>query len=155
MRSNGATVPASLDKLYALAAGSPGRAITLQSHDASGMYKDFVLLLQSASGQPLPPSLEQLSSAKQKATWQNFRYMLDVLVHRICVPSAATGEIFEGERAALAALREQHSVDVWFGWSQAMRSLLGDTDTFHLDKKASLRMLLNPLRLIATQAQAA
>jgi DNA polymerase-3 subunit delta' len=155
LRSSGAKVPAAMAPLYMLAAGSPGRALQLKEHDASSVYKDFVLLLHAANGQPLPPSLTQLTSPKNKALWHNFRYLLDILAYRVCVPSAVREEIFDGEHAALIALREQASGEQWFRWARAMRNLLNDTDTFHLDKHTSLRMLLHPERFVASYGQAA
>ena len=155
MRHNGCVAPDVMNSFYALSAGSPGRALALQAHDASAVYRDFVLLLASESEQPLPPSLEQLASAKQKAVWDNFRYMLSALTHRITVPSAMMEEVFEGERKALEALREHHDVALWFSWSEAVRHLLVETETFHLDKRATLRMMLNPQRLITQRTQAA
>lgn len=137
--------------LYALAQGSVGMALSLHEHKAHTLYHETVKALKQPSGK-LPNAIEQCLNAKSPLAWQTMRYVLELLAHRVLVPTAIVQEIFEGEAKEFATIRSQHSQETWFMWQRAMVQLLQETTVFHLDKRATLRLVYDPARLLAFRA---
>jgi len=140
-----------IPRLYSLAAGSPGLAVTLHEHKGLALYRDLFNVLATASGK-LPASLEAAAMSKTAAVWQCFVHVFEVAAQRILIGKAGEYEVFVGEARAASACRSAHSFEIWSNWQRTAGQLVRDTNIYHLDKRHTLRLICDPVRLLSLKA---
>jgi DNA polymerase-3 subunit delta' len=136
--------------LFALADGSPGLAVTLAQHGGVESYGGWLAALQpDASAQTKQRWADAGAAIKSPEQWAMLLHGWQVAMHRTSLwphydPHRSITRAEAGQLEAIAtatpfALRQQ--------WLASARQLLTVTDTFHLDKRHTLRLMLDPGRL--------
>lgn len=136
--------------LYALSYGSPGLAVTLAQHKGLAHYAAWLATMQpNASNETKQSFATEMAAIKSPDGWNALIHAWEVAMQRLSLVSndETAQPIFRGEKEQLAAIATAVSFAARQRWIASARLLLAQTDTFHLDKKATLRLLLDPSRL--------
>ena len=133
--------------LYALSYGSPGYAITLAENHGVALYAAWLqAMLPQSSAQGLA-TLDKTLNGKNPKLWDGVLHGWRVLMHRLALMPALLPAIVPDEQAALIAIAQQVPPRQRLAWQQAGEALIAQTETFHLDKRQTIRLLLDPARL--------
>lgn len=136
--------------LYALSYGSPGLAVTLAQHKGLQHYAAWLAAMQpNASTDTKQSFASEAAAIKSPDSWSALIHAWEVVMHRLSLfPDYDRDHpIFRAEEGQLAAIAQAVPFPARQRWIASARLLLAQTDTFHLDKKATLRLLLDPARL--------
>lgn len=136
--------------LYALAHGSPGHAITLYAHEGSKWYEGWLnAMMPNASTEVRQRFADSTALVKAPATWATIMHGWRVAMARICMYPyhADAAPIFRREGEMIAAIAERLLPEQRHAWLAAGNQLITQTETFHLDKRQSIRLLISPEQL--------
>lgn len=137
--------------LYALADGSPGLAMTLVKHHALRQYEDLLRALSpDADAKTKAKFIDMAASIKSPEGWAMLLHGWNMAMHRLSLhPHAAgLGSIFRGEEGLIATIAQQQDMATRQAWMASSRLLLQVNDTYNLDKRTTLRLMLEPTRLV-------
>lgn len=137
--------------LYALSYGSPGLAITLHKHHALYHYEGWLSALSPhAEVKAKTKFIEMAAGIKSPEGWAMLLHAWDTLMHRLtlCAAGGTLGSMYRGEEAALSALVQSQSFAQAQAWMESARQVLRVTDTYNLDKRTTVRLMLDPARLV-------
>lgn len=136
--------------LHALAEGSPGLAITLAKHDGLAHYAGWLAALQpNAANGAQQEWADRAASIKSPEAWAMQLHAWRVAMQRIVLhPPPIAAPIVARETMLIAAIAEANPFPLRQAWLASAQQLLALTETFHLDKRATLRLMLDPARLI-------
>lgn len=136
--------------LYALSYGSPGMAITLTKHDTVPLYAGWLKALAPTTGDDVRYSFADKAAAiKSPEGWAMLLHTWTTLMHRLSIyPNHdRTHPIVPREDEQLQAIADNVPFAVRQRWLASARQLVGVTDTFNLDKRYTVRLMLDPERL--------
>lgn len=134
--------------LYALAYGSPGFAITLAAHEALAIYELWLsALLPQATAASKQMLADKAAAAKTPQAWELFLHGWQTLLYRASLYPSLAATVSGREEECLKAITTALSPQLRQRWVTAGRALLAATDTFNLDKRSTIRLLLDPQRL--------
>lgn len=136
--------------LYGLAYGSPGLAITLTKHQGLQWYERWLNAMRPGATDAVREEFAQAASAlKSPEAWQMLLHGWHVAMHRLSLFPAydVAHPIFSREREWLGEIADHVPRDARQRWLSAARQLIRSTDTYNLDKRYSLRFLLDAKRL--------
>ena len=134
--------------LYALSFGSPGYAITLASHKGLEWYEAWLRAMQPSAAEALKIQFaEKAAALKHRDAFDMILHCWRTALYRASVPNTEHFLIFHEEPVLLAAIRAQYPPAALDAWRSAASQLTSATETFHLEKKNTLRLLLDPTRL--------
>jgi len=136
--------------LYALAQGSPGLAITLHKHDGLAHYQGWLkALAPNASDSQRAKFTDSAAAIKSPEGWAMLLHAWDTLMHRISLypHQNADQPIFRGDAELVAAIATSSNFATRQSWMASARSLIHLTDTYNLDKRTTVRLMLDPARL--------
>lgn len=141
--------------LYALSYGSPGHAITLYQAGGLGLYEGWLAAMMP-DGAPATRQKFADSAAAQKSpeAWAALIHGWEVAMQRLTLYPhyAATQPIFRREAEMLAAIAAATPPTLRAQWAAQGRALIAQTETFHLDKRYTVRMLTDPAQLMLAAA---
>ena len=137
--------------LYALSYGSPGLAITLTKHRTVPLYGGWLKALQPTASEEAKESfIDEASAIKSPEGWNMLLHTWEVAMHRLSLfPHHDKNQIVPRESEQLQSIAEAVPFAARQRWLAAARNLIGVTDTFNLDKHYTIRLLLDPERVIA------
>lgn len=138
--------------LYALSYGSPGLAITLNWHGALEKYASLLAAMQPHAAQAdIQKFATAMATSKSPESWAMLLHAWETAMHRLSLyPNYDTSQaIVPREDALLGAIAAAVPFAVRQRWMASTRELIAMTDTFNLDKRASIRLMLDPARVIA------
>lgn len=137
--------------LYALSYGSPGLAITLTKHRTVPLYAGWLKALQpTASDEVKDHFISEAASVKSPEAWQMLLHTWMTVMHRLSVfPNEDPNPIATREHEQLQAIADAVPFGARQRWLASARHLVELTDTFNLDKKYTIRLMLDPDRLTA------
>lgn len=137
--------------LYALSYGSPGLAITLTKHRTVPLYAGWLKALQpTASDEAKNAFINEAASVKSPEAWAMLLHTWTTLMHRLSLfPHEDKHQIAIREHEQLQAIADAVPFDARQRWLASARQLVTVTDTFNLDKRYTIRLMLDPERLTA------
>lgn len=137
--------------LYALSYGSPGLAITLTKHRTVPLYAGWLKALQpTASDEAKNAFINEAASVKSPEAWAMLLHTWATLMHRLSLfPHEDKHQIVTREHEQLQAIADAVPFDASQRWLASARQLVTVTDTFNLDKRYTIRLMLDPERLTA------
>lgn len=137
--------------LYALSYGSPGLAITLTKHRTVPLYAGWLKALQpTASDEAKNAFINEAASVKSPEAWAMLLHTWTTLMHRLSLfPHEDKHPIATREHEQLQAIADAVPFDARQRWLASARQLVTVTDTFNLDKRYTIRLMLDPERLTA------
>jgi len=136
--------------LYALSYGAPGHAITLSEENALACYEGWLKAMQPGAS---PATRQQFadSAANRKSpdAWATLLHCWQVAMQRITVfgHDSTQTPIFRGEEEMLGAIAAATAPAIRRSWVEKGNLLIGQTETFNLDKRYSIRALIDPAQL--------
>jgi DNA polymerase-3 subunit delta' len=136
--------------LYGLSYGSPGLAITLEKHDGLGRYAAWLAALQpGAPAETVQGFITSAAAIKSPEGWAMLLHGFDTIMHRVSLYPLHDRDhpIVPREEALIAAIAEGTPFAVRQRWLADARNLVTLNDTYNLDKKYTIRLMLDPLRL--------
>ncbi len=134
--------------LYTLSYGSPGFAVTLDAHKALDMYDAWLAaLLPQASTESKSKLADKANLMKEAKVWDIFLHSWQVALHRLTIHPLIGPPISAREAEYLDAIASAVPPELRQRWLLAGRKLITATDTFNLEKRATVRLLLEPQRL--------
>jgi len=138
--------PSNYGALHALSNGSPGLAITLESHNGLKWYQQWLAALQpDASTITRQRFADSANAQKSPDAWRTLMHGWQVAISRVSLwPHKAGATIFHGEEELIAAIAEPLDRKLREEWAGKARNLIAATDIFNLDKRQSIAMLLQP-----------
>ena len=136
--------------LYALAQGSPGHAITLYEDEGLKWYEGWLAaMMPDASAETRQKFADSVAQVKAPATWAVIMHGWRLAMQRISLHPHGDDDapIFRREAQMLAAIAERLNPEARAAWLEAGNTLIAQTETFHLDKRQSIRLLMSPEQL--------
>jgi DNA polymerase III subunit delta' len=136
--------------LYALAQGSPGHAITLYEHEGLKWYEGWLnAMMPDASSETRQKFADSAALVKAPASWAAIMHGWRLAMQRLSLYPHGDREapIFRREGELLASIAGSFAPDMRAKWLEAGNTLIAQTETFHLDKRQSIRLLLSPVQL--------
>lgn len=136
--------------LYALAHGSPGHAITLHQHEGLKWAQGWLAaMMPDASAETRQKFADSAAAVKAPAAWAAIIYAWRVVMARICTHPYApdTQPMFRREPEMIATIAASMPPEQRHAWLAAGNQLIAQTETFHLDKRQTIRLLLSPAQL--------
>ena len=136
--------------LYALSYGAPGHAITLHEEDALECYEGWLKAMQpNASPATRQQFADSAANRKSPDAWAALLHCWQVAMQRITVfgHDATQTPIFRGEEELLANIASATPHAVRRAWVERGNVLIAQTETFNLDKRYSIRALIDPAQL--------
>lgn len=136
--------------LYALAKGSPGHAITLYEEEGLKWYEGWLhAMMPDASAETRQKFADSAGQVKAPATWAAIMHGWRLALERISMHPHGdeNAAIFRREGEMVAAIAEHLSTQARAAWLEAGNTLIAQTETFHLDKRQSIRLLMSPVQL--------
>lgn len=136
--------------LYALAQGSPGHAITLYEEEGLKWYEGWLhAMMPDASAETRQKFADSVAQVKAPATWALIMHGWRLAMQRISLYPHGDHDapIFRREAQMLAAIAERLNTEARAAWLEAGNTLISQTETFHLDKRQSIRLLMSPEQL--------
>ena len=153
-----ATVAPSVDRadysaLYALSFGSPGYAITLHAHKGLELYEAWLrAMLPTATPQSRIGFAEKVAAMKNPLAFDLVLHGWRTALYRISLAASLNNSLFHDERDCLATLAAHYSAKQCHRWREVGEAMIAATDTFNLEKKTAIRLLLEPERLDSLMA---
>lgn len=137
--------------LYALSYGSPGLAITLTKHRTVPLYAGWLKALQpTASDEARNHFISEAAAVKSPEAWNMLLHTWMTAMHRLSLfPNEDKNPIVTREHEQLQAIADAVPFGVRQRWLASARYLISLTDTYNLDKKYTIRLMLDPERLTA------
>lgn len=137
--------------LYALSYGSPGLAITLTKHHTVPLYAGWLKALQpTVSEDTRDKFISEAASVKSPEAWAMLLHTWGTLMHRLSLfPHEDKHQITTREHEQLQAIADAVPFQTRQHWLASARQLITVTDTFNLDKRYTIRLMLDPDRLTA------
>ena len=135
--------------LYALSYGSPGHAITLHAAGGLKWYEGWLNAMQPGAGVEARQKFADSASAqKSPDVWAAILHGWHVAMQRITLhPHGNFAAIFRGEAEKIAAIAASTTPLMRRIWAEKGQGLIGQTETFNLDKRYTLRLLADPAQL--------
>ena len=135
--------------LHAFSGGSPGLAITLWAHDGLKTYQQWLAALQPGADFAVRQRFADAAAAqKSPDAWRCLMHGWQTAIARISLwPHRAGEAIFYGEEEKLAAIAAVIPQALRERWLAKAAQLLAATETFHMDKRQTIAMLLDPAAL--------
>ncbi len=136
--------------LYGLAHGSPGRAITLHQEQGLKWYEGWLTaMVPGASGETRQKFADSAAFVKSPNGWAAILHGWRTAMERISLYPHydADRAIFRREPELLAAIAAQLDPRQRAEWVEKGNRLIRETETFHLDKRQTLRLLIDPQQL--------
>jgi len=129
--------------LYALAGGSAGHAITLHTEEGMKWYEGWLKAMQpTATAEARRKFADSAVAVKSPAAWAAIIHVWRTAMHRISLhPHARSGQILWREEELITAIAERLSPAQRADWVEQGNQLIGQTETFNLDKRYTIRML--------------
>lgn len=137
--------------LYGLAYGSPGLAITLARHKGLDHYAGWLSAMQpTASAEERQRFADASAYAKSPDAWMSLMHGWNTAMHRLSLfPHYDRARpIHQREAAWLESITSAMPFARRQQWQESARMLVGATEIFNLDKRATVRLMLEPARLI-------
>lgn len=138
--------------LYALAYGSPGLAVTLAAHDALAHYGHWTAAMRPGAEEAKTKLLATASNLRQPEAWSMFIHCWRTALHRLSIYPQIGEPVSAREQGDLAAIAAHVPLQLRLRWYEQGRQLMHMTDTFNLDKRNTVRLMLDPVRLDSLQA---
>ena len=138
--------PSEYGALHALSNGSPGLAITLESHGGTKWFQQWLAALQpDASAITRQRFIDSVSAQKSPEAWRAILHGWNMAITRISLwPHTPGTPIISGEAELVAAIAEPLDRLTRQQWAGKAYNLINATDIFNLDKRQSLAMLMQP-----------
>ena len=136
--------------LYVLAQGSPGHAITLYEEEGLKWYEGWLAaMMLGASAETRQKFADSVALTKAPATWAVIMHGWRLAMQRLSLHPHGNNDapIFRREAEMLAAIAEHLNTEARAAWLEAGNTLIAQTETFHLDKRQSIRLLMSPVQL--------
>jgi DNA polymerase-3 subunit delta' len=136
--------------LYGLSHGSAGQAMALFEEGGLKWYADWLDAMQpDASAQVRQRFADAVNAAKSPRSWEAVIHAWHVVMQRISLfPHYDTAApICRQEQERLAAIAASTNPARCHAWVEEGRRLIHQTETFHLDKRQTIRMLADPAQL--------
>jgi DNA polymerase-3 subunit delta' len=135
--------------LHALSHGSPGQAISLHAEDALQWYTGWLAAMQpDATPAKRQQFADSAGNQKSPASWAAVLHTWEFAMQRLGLHAFSTAApIIAREEAQLAAILAATTPEMRTIWEERGRALIRQTDTFHLDKKQTIRLLSDPAQL--------
>ena len=136
--------------LYGLSRGSPGLAITLYQEQGLKWYEGWLIAMApDASGDVRQKFADSASFVKSVGGWAAILHGWRTALERISMYPHydADRAIFRREPELLAAICANLNPRQRAEWMEKGRRLIHETETFHLDKRQTLRLLIDPAQL--------
>jgi DNA polymerase-3 subunit delta' len=135
--------------LHALSFGSPGLAITLHATDGLKWYQQWLAALQpSASPETRQKLADSVAAQKNPEIWKTVMHTWEVAMTRINLHPHRSGEaVLASEEGQVAAVADAVPSALRAQWLAKARQLIHETETFNLDKRQTIAMLLDPMLL--------
>ena len=136
--------------LYGLAHGSPGQAITLYQEQGLKWYESWLTAMApDASGDIRQKFADSAAQVKSVNGWAAVLHGWRTALARISLYPHydANTAIFRREPALLASIAATMNPRECAQWMEKGRRLIHETETFHLDKRQTLRLLIDPQQL--------
>jgi DNA polymerase-3 subunit delta' len=132
--------------LHALSNGSPGLAITLYAQDGIKLYQQWLGALQPDASPATRQRFADTGAAqKTPDAWRTLMHGWQTAISRISLwPHTLGSPIIAGEGELIGAIAQNISNEERAQWAGRAARLIGATDTFNLDKRQSIAMLLEP-----------
>lgn len=136
--------------LYALSYGAPGHAITLYQEDALACYEGWLkAMLPTATHATRQQFADSAANRKSPDSWNTLLHCWQMAMQRLTVHGHDTTEtpIFHREEEFLDAIAAATPHAIRRSWAERGNVLIGQTETFNLDKRYSIRALCDPAQL--------
>jgi DNA polymerase-3 subunit delta' len=136
--------------LYGLAHGSPGQAITLYQEQGLKWYEGWLnAMTPGASGDTRQKFADSASFVKSPAGWAAIIHGWRTALERISLYPHydADRAIFRKEPELIASIAASMNPRQCAEWIEKGNRLIHETETFHLDKRQTLRLLIDPAQL--------
>lgn len=135
--------------LYALSYGSPGHAMTLTQENGLKWYEGWLNAMQpSASLEARQKFADSVGALKSPASWDAVMHCWQLAMQRLITHGHGdTPPILRKEAELMAAIIAAHTPRSLECWREEGRGLIRETETFNLDKKQTIRLLVDPLQL--------
>ena len=136
--------------LYGLAYGSPGHAMTLYQEDALKWYDGWLKAMQpDASGEARQRFADAVNMVKSPNGWDTIMHCWQVAMQRISLYPHydVNSPILRKEPELLANIASRLNPLQRQQWVTAGNQLLHQTETFHLDKRQTVRLMADPSQL--------
>ena len=136
--------------LYGLAHGSPGHAITLYQEQGLKYYEGWLsAMAPDASGETRQKFADSAAQVKSPGGWAAILHGWRTALTRISLYPHydADRAIFRREPELLAAINAHMNPRECAQWVEKGNRLIHETETFHLDKRQTLRLLIDPAQL--------
>lgn len=134
--------------LYALSYGSPGYAMTLHQVAGIDWYLRWLAAMQpNATHESRQSFADSAAQQKSAESWDAVLHGWRVAMHRLMLHPHAQPTISPREAELLAAIAAATPPSLRVEWREKGSALLQQTDTFNLDKRTSLRLLLDVRQL--------
>ncbi len=136
--------------LYALSYGSPGHAITLFQEEGLKWYEGWLKAMQpGASHAERQKFADAVGYVKSPAGWAAIIHAWHVAMQRLTLfpHYDANAPILRREGELLAAIAAQVPPRARAAWVEKGNALIAQTETFHLDKRQTIRLLADPAQL--------
>ena len=137
--------------LYGLSYGSPGHAIALHRENALALYEAWLTAMQpNASPATRQSFADAAAQRKSPDSWAALIHGWTMAVQRISLyphGTASASPIFRREPEMLQAIAEATPPSVRRQWVEQGNRLIHQTETFNLDKRYTIRALIDPVQL--------
>lgn len=137
--------------LYALAQGSPGHAITLYQEEGLKWYEGWLSAMQPDVSadirQKFADSAAQVKAPGTAAVIMDCWRLAMQRLHLHPHLQVEESPIFRRESAMLASIADRISIPARAAWLAAGNRLIAETETFHLDRRMTIRLLCTPAQL--------
>ncbi len=136
--------------LYALSYGSPGHAISLYQEEGLKWYEGWLRAMHPAAGHDVRQKFaDQVGYVKSPAGWAAIIHAWEVAMQRLSLYPHydADAPILRKEAETLAAIAAAVPPKARTEWLHRGQQLIHQTETFHLDKRQTIRLLADPAQL--------
>jgi DNA polymerase-3 subunit delta' len=136
--------------LYGLSYGSAGHAMTLFQEDGLKWYADWLKAMQpNATAEVRQRFADAAHAAKSPRSWDAIIHCWHVAMQRISLfpHYDAAAPICQKEQERLATIAAATNPARCHAWVEEGRRLIHQTETFHLDKRQTIRLLADAAQL--------
>lgn len=131
--------------LYGLSNGSPGLAITLYAQNGLKLYQSWLGALQPDAGAVRQKFIDLVANQKTPDAWRTLMHGWQTAITRITLwPHPAGEAIVKDEAEQIAAIAQSVPAADRLAWAGRAQRLISQTETFNLDKRQTIAMLLQP-----------
>lgn len=136
--------------LYALSYGAPGHAITLHQEGAVELYEKWLAAMQPDASPAVRQAFADSAAARKSPdSWNALLHCWQVVMQRLTVfgHDEKSVPIFRREAELLGNIAAATPPAQRRSWVEQGNRLIAQTETYNLDKRYSIRALIDPSQL--------